>query len=473
MTKTILCFLIFLGTSNLLNSQQRLVSFENDLKKSSSTVKDVIPIVNAKNGDIAYFIVDAKNVYGYKLNSDFKVLDKMVSEEKSREYKTLIGSSVSESNSYRVFLTNKNEDKFSSVSFSFENKISSSNDFLISSQEYFIQTADWNNQFYLITGSKLNNKLFIYTFDDDGFPKRNYIETSDLEFINKKGTDYNLLSILLNAGSIKKIEDNTPISIEIASEEVKMFSRENYIVFSIDINNEFSQILQIDLKTLKATSNKFKKSILGGNSTKTNSFLNGDILSNIAVNKENLSINFLNFTSGELLKTLTLNVNDSISFKNTPIIQEGGRFEDYRELEKTKQFFRKISSGKIGVSFRNFYDKFHVVIGGYVEQNSGGGMMMMPFGGLPIASMGNVTVFFNPAQLAFNSATNNKATRIECLFDQEFNHVKGIIGKNAFDKMEDYITDNPGETVFKYKNYYINVDYQIFSKEVIFRKFED
>lgn len=472
MTKTILCFLIFLGTSNLLYSQQRLVSFENDLKKSSSTIKDVIPIVNAKNGDIAYFIVDAKNVYGYKLNSDFKVLDKMVSEEKSRNYKTIIGSSISESNSYRVFLTNQDKRKFSSINFSFEDKISSSNDFLLSSQENFIQTVDWNNQFYLITGSKLYNKLFIHTFDEKGNPKRNHIEISDLKFINKKGIDYNLLSILIGR-SITKIEENTPISIEIASEKVKMFSRENYITFTIDINDEFSQILQIDLKTLKATSHKFKKTELGGNSSKTNSFLNGDILCNITVNKENLAVNFLNFTSGELLKTLTLNVNDSISFKNTPIIQEGGRFDDYRELEKTQQFFRKIYNGLIGVSFRNFYDKFHVVIGGYVVQNSSGGMMMMPFGGIPMAGIGNVTVFFNPTQLAFNSASNNKATRIECLFDKEFNHVEGIIGKNAFDKMEDYNIKNPGETVFKYKNYFINVDYQIFSKEVIFRKFED
>lgn len=471
MIKKILCLCILTGISNLLNSQQRLVSFENDLKKSSSTVKDVIPIVNAKTGDIAYFIADAKNVYGYKINSDFKVVDKMISEEKSREYKTIIGSSISESSFYRVFLTNQDRRKFSSINFSFEDKISSSNDFLLSSQENFIQTVDWNNQFYLITGSKLYNKLFIHTFDEEGNPKRNHIEISDLEFINKNGVDYNLLSILIG-GSITKIEENTPISIEIASEKVKMFSRENYITFTIDINDEFSQILQIDLKTLKATSNKFKKTVLGGNSSKTNSFLNGDILSNITVNKENLAVNFLNFTSGELLKTLTLNVNDSISFKNTPIIQEGGRYDNYRELEKTQQFFRKISNGLIGVSFRNFYDKFHVVIGGYVIQSSGGGMMM-PFGGFPIAGMGNVTVFFNPAQLAFNSATNHKATRIECLFDKEFNHVKGIIGKNAFDKMEDYNTDKPGETVFKYKNYYINVDYQFFSKEVIFRKFDD
>ncbi|WP_445748456.1 hypothetical protein [Polaribacter sp.] len=472
MIKKILCFCVFLGTSNFLISQQRLVSFINDLKTTSSNLKDAIPIVNEKTGEIAYFIVDAKNIYGYKLNSDFKIVDKMASEEKSREFKEIIGSSSLETGSYRVFLTNKNHDKFSSVHFSFENKQSSSNDFLLSSQEYFIQTVDWDNQFYLITGSKLNNKLFIYSFDLDGNPKRNYIDTDNLKFIDNNEKEIKLLTVLIEVDLIKKFIDNTPISIELASEKVKMYSRENLIFFSIDTYSNYTQVLEIDLSTFKASFKRFKKPIIQGSSAKTNSFLNGDIIGTLAVNKENLSIDFLNYKTGELIKNLTVNADETINFKNTPIIQEGGSFEDYRELEKTKQFLRKISSSNAGISFRKFYDKFHVVIGGYVIQRTNGAMMM-PFGGIPIAGFGNVTVFFNPTQLAFNSASNNKATRIECLFDQEFNHVEGIIGKNAFDKMQDYSIKNPGETVFKYKNYFINVDYQLFSKEVIFRKFED
>ncbi|PQJ75592.1 hypothetical protein [Polaribacter gangjinensis] len=468
MIKKILFFSILLVSSNLLISQQRLVSFINDLKTTTSNLKDAIPIVNEKTGEIGYFIVDAKNVYGYKLNSEFQVIDKMVSEEKSREYKTLIGSSVSESNSYRVFLTNKNKNKFSSINFSFENKISSSSDFIISSEENFIQTIDRNNQFYLITGSKLNYDIYIYTFDENGVPKKNLIEINIID--NKK--NLSIIPILINSGSIKKIEDNTPISIELASEKVKMYSRENLIVFTTDNNNKFTQVFEIDLNTFQSSFNRFNKPIFEGNSTKTNSFLNGDVISTLAVNKENLSIDFLNYKTGELIKNLTVNADETIIFKNTPIIQEGGSFEDYRELEKTKQFLRKISSSNAGISFRKFYDKFHVVIGGYVIQRTNGAMMM-PFGGIPIAGIGNVTVFFNPTQLAFNSASNNKATRIECLFDQEFNHFEGIIGKNAFDKMQDYSIKNPGETVFKYKNYFINVDYHLFSNEVIFRKFED
>ncbi|WBX76418.1 hypothetical protein PG911_17600 [Tenacibaculum ovolyticum] len=54
-------------------SQEKIASFKNHLKINSTDIKDVIPIVNSENNEIAIFIADAKNVYGYKLNDKFKV----------------------------------------------------------------------------------------------------------------------------------------------------------------------------------------------------------------------------------------------------------------------------------------------------------------------------------------------------------------------------------------------------------------
>jgi hypothetical protein len=82
-------------------------------------------------------------------------------------------------------------------------------------------------------------------------------------------------------------------------------------------------------------------------------------------------------------------------------------------------------------------------------------------------------VFFNPTQLAFNSFTNNKATRIECLFDQDFNHIKGEIKENAFDKMQKEKTGTQGTSVFKYKDFYIKTKYSSSTKNFSFMKFTD
>ncbi len=58
--------------------QETLVTFQNDLKTSSSDIKDVIPVVNTETDEIAFIVADAKNVYGYKIDADSKVSGKFI-----------------------------------------------------------------------------------------------------------------------------------------------------------------------------------------------------------------------------------------------------------------------------------------------------------------------------------------------------------------------------------------------------------
>ena len=62
-----------------ISSQETILTFNNVLKKSSSDIKDVIPIVNNDTGEIAFFVADAKNVYGYKIDASFKIKGKITS----------------------------------------------------------------------------------------------------------------------------------------------------------------------------------------------------------------------------------------------------------------------------------------------------------------------------------------------------------------------------------------------------------
>ena len=76
----------------------------------------------------------------------------------------------------------------------------------------------------------------------------------------------------------------------------------------------------------------------------------------------------LDFKTGNLIKNYTGYKNDSITFKNTPIIQEGGMHDNYRELGKTKRFLKRIVKGNTGISARKVGNLFHVVMGGYIVQ---------------------------------------------------------------------------------------------------------
>lgn len=467
-----LLVIAFLNVLTVGFAQENLITFNNDLKTSSSDIKDVIPIVDEKTGSIAFFVADAKNVYGYKIDSTFKVTHKISSEEKRRKFKILIGSSISDNNSYRVFLTTKNQDKFFSIQFSFEDGTTSTKEFELNNNEKFIQTVNYNNAFYLISASKLTNGLYIHTFDEEGNPKRNTINFSSTRFINKKGKNTNLVNLLIGGDHIKKFEENTPNSIELTSEERKMYLRGNKILFTFDHHKTFTQILEIDLSTFNVDSFQFKKPNIGTKAKRSNSYINDNYVFTIAASNEKFLMEVLDFKTGNLIKNYTGYKNDSITFKNTPIIQEGGMYDNYRELGKTKRFLKRIVKGNTGISARKVGNLFHVVMGGYIVQKMNGGMMM-PFGGLPIASIGSVTVFFNPTMLAYNSFENNKATRIESLFDENFNHVKGEIKENAFDKMRNFSSNNKGTTIFKYKGFFIKTQYKSFIKDFRFRKFTD
>lgn len=452
--------------------QETILSFDNDLKTSSSNIKDVIPVVNSETGEIAFFIADAKNVYGYKINSDFRVVEKLSTEEKSRKYKVLIGSSASNNDIYRVFLTTKKQDKFASAGFSFKDGKASLKEFSIGANETFIQTVVSRNEFYLISGSKIKNQLFIYSFNDAGNPKRNSIDISALRFINSKGRNINLLNLLIQGDNLNKFDENTPNSIELTSKQRKMYVRDHSILITFDHHKKYTQILELDLNTLTANSFQFKKPKLGEKSKRTNSYLNGNNLFTLATTKDEFTVEILDFETGNLLKKYTAKENDSITFKNSGIIQKGGIYDAHRDLVKTKRFLRRIAKGNTGLSARKVNNKYHLTIGGYIVQKSPGGMMM-PFGAIPIGSIGAATIFFNPTQIAFNSFSNNKTTTIESLLDANFNHIKGEIEENAFDKMLDFKSDNKGGTVFKYKDFYIKTKYSSFSKRFTFKKFTD
>ena len=102
MIKTFLS-LIILSYSLATFSQEIVLLLNNDLKTSSSDIKDVIPAVNTETNEIAFFEADAKNVYGYKVDTNFKVIANITSEEKSRKHKVLIGSIASKNDLYPYF----------------------------------------------------------------------------------------------------------------------------------------------------------------------------------------------------------------------------------------------------------------------------------------------------------------------------------------------------------------------------------
>ncbi|WP_064967142.1 hypothetical protein [Tenacibaculum ovolyticum] len=460
-------------------SQEKIASLKNHLKINSTDIKDVIPIVNSENNEIAIFIADAKNVYGYKLNDKFKVNGEVSSITKKRKYKVLLGSSI-HANNYKIYLTNKDKNKYAYINFSFDSKENSIHEFILPPRQRFIQTISYKNKLYVMSADKVTRTILLNYFDNNDTLQHHIIDTTDLTFLNKDGKQVLVIDLLLSFNNrpkpIKKFEKDTPNSIETVSETNKLYLRNNEIVITFDKNKDFTQVLSINIDSFKTTKNSFKKPLSDKRSgrKKTNSFIYDDKIILVAATKDIFSMQIFDYDTGKLLKEYAVNKDEEITFKNSPIIQKGGFYNNHRELKKTKQFLRKITSNKIGVSVIKNKNNFHFSIGGYVEQRTGGPMMMGGFGGIPMASFGNISLFFNPTMFAYNSFSNTKSTQIECLFNENFEYIKDAEPqKNAFNIMKDYPKKGKtGITVFKHKDYFIRGAYNSSSKTYYLTKFE-
>jgi len=470
---------IFVLFSSFLFSQNNTVTFANSLKTTSTDLKDAIPIVNQKNDNVSIFLMDSKKVYGYLFDGDFNIKKELSSEKRSRKYKKIIGYSISETNDYRLFLASHEDDKFATVNFSYENNTSSLQELdLKLNKEFFLQTVVYNNTFYLITIIKGSSILVFYKFNGNGNFEKNMVDLTNKRFINLKDKTVKLYklftSLYVNTltgryepNEIKKIEEGNPNPIELTSEYTKMYLRNNTVIFTLDNNRNYTQIITIDLNTFSANVKQMQKPFIAIKKAikKTNSYLFGDYVFMIAATPTQLSFTVQDYKTGEHVKKYFITSKDSITFKNTPFTQTNGKYDDYYEMENTKKFLHKIRKQNIGISVNQDQNNYHITLGGKNEYVGNGIPTTMSKDGFSIASFG----YFNPTFFAYSSYTNTKSIYFTSLFDENFNHVKGKVPENIFNKIEnfkeDFNTSTNGETVFRYKDYYFYGHYKSSSKE--------
>src|SRR5690606_3094444 len=99
------------------------------------------------------------------------------------------------------------------------------------------------------------------------------------------------------------------------------------------------------------------------------SYLFQDKIFQIGGNKKIMVLTVKDLETGKELKRLTVSNNEEITFKNSPIIQEGNAFlpGSKRELDNTSQFLRKISSENIGVAVFPTKNGYQITIGGNIR----------------------------------------------------------------------------------------------------------
>ncbi len=488
LNKTLIANILLFVFFNI-HGQENVTHFSNFLKYRNGYIDKTVPILNSQSNDLSILLIDGKRVYGYLLNEKLKVKDSLNLENKARKYKEIVGKSVFSNNNYTIFLTNKFRDKFATVSFSYESKDSEFNELKLNlANQKFLQTVQYNNSLFIITIEKNTSKLYLYKYDNNLLPDIRIIDFSNESFIDAKEREVSLYQLFIDGISqfslkeeinLVKIQQDNPNSLEVTSEFSKMYIKNNNVIFSFDENKSFTQILNIDLKTYDNHFKKIEKPLkkTPGNKKRNNTFIFEDNIYTISATKNIVALHAKNYSTDKEFKNHWALVTDSIYFKNSPIIQTGGAYDNYRELKGpngTKKFLRKINSGNLGISIYKTEAKYIVTYGGVKEIKSGAAMM--PFPGIPIASFGSIGIFVNPTAFAFSGYSSSRAVSIKALFDKNFNHLTGNIPKNAFDKIKEYQkehnTEPKGNTVFKFKDKYILGYYNSWTRKYKLLRFD-
>lgn len=335
----------------------------------------------------------------------------------------------------------------------------------------------------------------IYEFNSNSISNTEQFDFSSYKFSN---TSYSKLFDVLNESTspfqltlkIHKIDNSNPNPLDLTTKENKIYYYNDKIYFTLDNDIKNTKLITIDLLDYSSNVKYYKQvNIDCGDAirVKSNSYLFEDNLFQIKGCKIEMCFQIKDFKKDSLRKEYRVRENEEITFRNTPLIQEGGTTiftqDSERELEKTKQVLRKISASDIGITVNHSQENIELTLGGFkeVQRSSGGGGMMMTSPGTSISTPhGTISIpptyHYNPTMYGYNTYTNTRSVYFKALLDNlNFNHIQGNVSENTYDKIRDFEdnndTDMTSETIFKVDGYYIFGYYKKWENKYYLRKF--
>ncbi len=455
---------------------QKTVAVSNIALKNK---REAIPVINAEGNELSLFITDRKNIYLKKYNESFKLIGEEVFERPKLQLKNIVEAVTTSENEYIFLLSDSFKKNFGVLKINSQQKtLEIITDSLMFSGDKYVITLKNNNEIYVITIKENQSNFGIHKINANGSLTSLQYDLTNEDFFNRKNEKVSLYKALLHRINsidpgrlgLEYIETDIPNSLEKTSKKAKLFVDGKKIKLLLDQSSKFSQIVTLNLDSIDYEVNNIKKvDVSDYRSIKSNSFISKNNLYQLIASKERLKFAVIDISSKKVLKEIHLNQDDSIIFKNTPIVQEGGVYVNHREMEKTKKFLRKITASNVGVSVYHSKDSIQITLGGLKEYK---GAVGAPGFGPGVGPMG----FATPTFFAFSSYAGSKSTYIKCLFDKNLTHISGDIPSNGFDKIDALkkeILDENTETIFKFNNYLIYGYHYPKHYSYYLRKFED
>jgi hypothetical protein len=209
----------------------------------------------------------------------------------------------------------------------------------------------------------------------------------------------------------------------------------NTIVYAFDLYNKTVSYRLIENDQVKITYNKYTKETKVEGDYVDNSYLLNGKLYFVSASDESLHMIVSDFYSGSRLISYEVKREDTIDFKNTPVLQEGKAlyFNNTKELTKTKQLLRKMTSGDAAIAALHDSIGISITLGSNKEERQ----MGVPGYGFPSGS--STITIGGPGMGNFSQGTWTKAVRFRMLVDSNtLQHIPGAMEPSINDRVDEY-----------------------------------
>ena len=375
MKKIILFFLFF---SKLAFSQELINSIDINLNK----IKNFYQIEDTNNNASIFILKNKENIEFIKTDEKLNISNrfeyKYAENEKSGDY---IGNSFNNNEYYTYWKKNSKILEIQTINFSEKSLIKNEIKYPIESNEKIISTFSNNNLLYIISVTKRTSLVNFYILNKNNVEKKT-VDCSRFSFLNSLNQKIDFWNFLKEGDGIVYRDGFQPFFLDKinynsihASERKKIYINNEKIIFSSDINNNFSQFVSINLTDFNANSQILSKNdVNSGNSflsNGTNSFLVDDKVFIAKFSNEMISIIIKNFENNTL-KTFSITPTEGHEYINSELIEEIGGIKNREIIKNEEKFLRRCFAKNPSISVYLLDEHYYLTIAGvsYPQQNS-------------------------------------------------------------------------------------------------------
>jgi len=334
-------------------------------------------------------------------------------------------------------------------------------------EEQLLMQFNENNTFYLISQIGVENKLKLHVFKGSKLEEK-VLDLSTIKFTDNANRTLTFKEVIA-LHPIRKMENSSGNSLVEATFATKMYVQPNKILISFDHKSIQTQILEIDLQTFAIIEKIFPQPQLR-QPGRSNSFINSGNVFQCKANAEELAFEVKNYEAGDLLTSHRFSVNDTVSFKNSPLLSQTGT-KPPRLFKNTAKFLSRMNESDIALSaYLLPNNNFLLTIGGTRNVTSPTAVFL---GATVLAAEvlvggGFGDPLFDPDRL--------QVAFFDSLFDENFKHLTDESEPLAIDFISNFVNENREislESTFKFRDFYVFGYYDAKEKQYVFRKFED